>query len=63
MRHFLARRAAALTPPSTSGPTAPPGRVGVGEQQAVASRRSSAVMGNGTVQRRGGMRRVAEAAA
>lgn len=63
MRLFLARRGAASTPRSTSGPTAPLGRAGVGEQQEVALPRSSAVTGNGTVLRQGRTRMVAGAAA
>lgn len=50
-------------PHSMSGPIAHLGRAGVVEQQEAASRRSSAVMGSGTVLRQGRMRRVAGAAA
>lgn len=62
MRHFLAQRGAVLTPRSTSVATALHGKVGVGEHREVALPRSNAAMGNGTVLRRGRMRRAAKAA-
>lgn len=62
MRLCPAQRGVASTPRSTSGPTAPLGRVVVGEQQVDALPRSSAATGNGTVLRRGRTRRVAGAA-
>ena len=62
MRPFPAQRGAVSTPRSTSGATAPRGKVGVGGRQVVASPRSNAAMGSGTAPRRGRTRRDAEAA-